>query len=447
MSPNQLFVLTGLLALAVWIPLVMQLSGDARVVIPSILLGVAAFAPDAVGVIGGGSREGLAAAVAPRMQPDATLSWALSGLYLVIVGCLVVTKRRLRAWRTPLDKVMLALVLGYWLIGAISNYVNSVPAPRVSFYLVPLIAAAAYAFRPTYDLAIKILAIGCTVVCGVGLFVAAFRPGVAYTEPTRFTSFLFSNRLAGITEHPNALALTAAIGFVTGLRLPGVSRWICLAFCSLALIGADSRTGWFGLGAAACVLLAGASKGNVKARRNLAPRLLLACGLSVIVAFVISSYLGQIQGNSFHGRGPIWRFVLDNWSSSLWIGHGPGAWAKLIEAGKVPVYVGQAHGQFFETLYTLGAAGIVVLTAILVVWSIRSYRFAAYGEWTPLALQALVIAYGTLESPLNLWGVGSDLWLLAMILFLESPELEPGRAWSTRTAGPPEGFQKSYSFG
>ena len=86
----------------------------------------------------------------------------------------------------------------------------------------------------------------------------------------------------------------------------------------------------------------------------------------------------------------------------------------------LPPNVGQAHGQFFETLFTTGLVGVALLIAILVVWTQKSIEATKWGYWLPLALQMIVVSYGVLESPLTPWGIDPTIWV-SIALFLDPP--------------------------
>jgi O-antigen ligase len=379
------------------------------------LLGLAGFVPIGAALAAHTSRADYNGAQAT------TLSWILLLCYLAVVAAIAVNPTRRAAIQASThDKAMIALVIAYWCVGLVSDAWNGFAPTRISFYLVPLAFGAALLFRPNYRDALRLLMFGCFAACAASLALAAVRPSIAFTDPARNSGFLFSNRLAGVLEHPNAMGLVAAIGLLLGWRERGTTRALVVAVCTIALIGSDSRNSWVACAAAFGVMLAGSRPRGQDRLRPIAGRLVFGLTVVLLCAALASFYFGRsANGGTLDGRRAIWDFVLVHWKASPIIGQGPGVWNKLIAEGVVPSTVGQAHGQFFETLFTLGLTGVGLLIALVVVWSIKSIHAARRGEWTPLALELLLLAYGLLESPLSPWSAGATVWVFSLVLFLD----------------------------
>lgn len=417
LSPYYVLLFAGIASAICWIPVVIDWiavpSGRHRqFLIPPSLLALAAFVPTAVALI-------LTSRTTFVGSDTTSLNTILISLYVLGVGAMAIMVPRLGT-QSPLNGVILGIILLYWMVGIIANYLAGLPLGRLSLFLIPVLLAAAWMWRPRYVDALSVVAFVTIVACGISLVFAAVDPSEAFTEPVRSATFLFPDRLAGIFEHPNALGLFAGIGFVISWQSKNWVRYLGGPICGIALIGSDSRTAWFGVAAAFCILLAGRTKDSRRARSFTTFRGLLAGSLVVLAALGISRYLvpeGQTDG--FTGRTSIWHFVLEHWGESPLIGHGSSVWTHLIAAGRVPIYAGQAHDQFFQTLFTVGAVGVVLLAVLLWVWTVKSMRAARAGYWLPLAFEALIIAYSMFESPLSLEGIGADIWLLSIILFLD----------------------------
>ena len=390
-------------------------SGESRrqLILAPSLLGLAAVVPTAAALFTTADRSQFTGG------QTTSLSWLLSGLYLLGVGAVAARSMG----RLPTDasnRKLLVLLLVYWSIGAVSDYYNGFGYHRVSFFLVPLVFLAAALQRPAYESAIRVLAVGSVAICAASFVLAAIKPSVAFTDPTRLASFLFAHRLAGVLEHANGLGLFAGIGVILSWRAGGRLRLVGLPICLLALVASDSRSAWFGTAAAAAVLAAGANPSRHAPSRRVPIRLFVGAGLVLLAGFAVRTYaVGLNERQNLNGRTEIWHFVLTHWKTSPIVGHGPGIWTNLISDGVLSPNVGQAHDQFFETLFTTGLVGVALLIAILFVWTQKSIEAAKQGYWLPLALQMLVVSYAVLESPLAPWGIGPTLWVLSIALFID----------------------------
>ncbi|MFN8160104.1 MAG: glycosyltransferase [Solirubrobacterales bacterium] len=417
-----------------------------QLILAPLLLALAAFAPIAI-----------ALEFNPRNDlggtPTAQLNWAFIALYLLGVCVLLLTSRSFGAG-SQYTRGTAIVIVTYWAVGAISNYHAGLQLGRVSFLLVPIVFVAAWWLRPEYDDAIAVLTYTCIAVCGASLVVALVDPSSAFVDlPTRFLTFLHHDRLAGITQQPNQLGLFAAAGALLAWDRGGWTRWVGLPVCILTLLLSEARGSWLAFAVGFGILLAGhgfpsrnraeGEWGRHAVRRRWLVRAGLAVAAAVGAAVAVVAYLadvGDVQG--FTGRTEIWSYVLDHWGESPIIGHGPEVWKDLIGAGLVPAWGKNGHGVFFEALFTMGIAGVLLLAALLVVWTAKSARPARQGVWLPLALEGLIVAYGLLGSPLRIWSIGPEVWLFSIVLFLDPAEglsAPPVRGKAAARAGSGEG--------
>lgn len=419
MTPSRFVLLLVLASGLCWVLLMTSwLAGwrhaSGRLMAAPSLLGIAAFAPLGLALASGSSvnRSSLTGSELART------TWMLLLLYLLAVSAVVVGSQLGVPRPSRVDAGIFLLVCAYWLLGAVSNSLNGFPVARLSFFATPVIFAAALAFRPRYGDALRVLTYGALGVCAASLLLAIYEPSVAFTDPSR-TAILFSDRLAGIVSHPNGLGLIASLGVVLGWHARGLSRWLVTLPCLLTLVASDSRNAWFACGVALMMLMAG-SRLIGRRRGPVRARLLFALMLIAVGAFWARSQFGQTGNNAtFDGRRTVWDFVLAHWRESPLIGHGPGVWTRLMAESQVGPTFGQAHNQVLETLFTTGLAGMVILVALVALWTIKSLRAARLGDWLPLALQFLILSYGLLESPFSIWGLGDNIWVLSLVLFLQ----------------------------
>lgn len=367
-----------------------------------------------------------------------SLNWQLGGLYLVAVAVALGGSVRGRSGGGP----MVVVLLLYWFTGAVADYAQGAGATRLSFFLVPIVLFAAHRLRPSYQDALAIICYVAIAVSAVSVLLAVVDPSVGLTASARSSAWLFEERVAGVFEHPNGLGLFAGVGLVVSWCLGGWKRLVGVPLCGLALIGSDSRTAWLGTGAALCVLVAGALGRRSGSRHGssaiLARVVFGAIGAALLALAAVGYAFPSERSNGFTGRRAVWNFVLDNWSENAIIGHGPQEWRRLIASGDLPAYAGQAHSQVLETLYVTGLIGMILLAGLLVLWTRSSIRAARIGEWQPLALETLVLAYGLMEAPISPWGISGTLWLLSLVVLLDpkgdEAEAEAHRALSTTPA-------------
>lgn len=394
----------GAVSWGIVVPYRLAAARSARVyLVPAVLLALAAFVPVAVAIWDGGRAElGLS---------DPQISRILIAAYL-FGACTTALYAQRVPWRP--QRRIFVLVLGYWLVTAVSNYYAGLPVGRLSFWAIPLIFLVAWQYRVRYGDSLRLLALVSLAVCGASLLLAYVEPSAAFFDEARVARFLSTERLAGVTEHPNALGLLAALGVVLWWYW---KPWLGLPICGVALIASDSRTAWLACAAAFIVIFVA---GRHRERPFSPAQLVFGGVLLVAVAWFLVTYAApeQQQELTFTGRVEVWEFVGSHWDQSPVIGHGPGVWQELISGGQLPIWAGQAHNQLLQTLYTTGLVGVVLLLALAWCWTANNLRFARDGFPLPLALEAALVVYALFESPFTHVGVSSNIWLLALVLFL-----------------------------
>jgi O-antigen ligase len=389
---------------------------DKLFLVPAALLAVAAFVPQAV-AIWGGDRATLG-------QSEAELSRALIAVYLLGVFTTILLAPKVERG----DGVrILWVVLLYWVTSAVSNLNAGLSMGRLSFFVVPVVFIVAWRYRPSYRDALSLLMWVSLVVCGASLLLALVNSSSAFEGHVRVAHILSQERLAGVLDDPNTLGPFAAIGVVLWWRREGWLSVLGVSVCGLALLASDSRTAWFACAAASIVLVVG----QRHQARPLSRGLLTLGGLLALAALVILTFaLVNEPGHSpesFSGRTDLWQYVTDRWDESPILGHGPQVWSSLLSHGQVPIWWGQAHNQFLQSLYTTGLIGVGLLVLLFWFWTAANLRFARDGYLLPLALEALVAVYAIFESPITPDAVDHNVWLLSILLFLRpaSSQLVP----------------------
>ena len=390
---------------------------DKLFLVPAVLLAVAAFVPEGVAIWGGG-RETLG-------QADPALSRALIAVYLLGVFITILLAPRVARG----DGVwILCVILLYWATSAVSNLHAALPMGRLSFFIVPVVFIMAWRYRPSYRDALSLLMWVSLAVCGASLLFAFVDPSNAFLGYVRVAHILSEKRLAGVLDDPNALGPLAAIGVVLWWRREGWLSVLGVSVCGLALLATDSRAAWFCCAAALIVLLVGKRhQARPLSRAGLTfAGTVLALGALLIFTFALVEEQGHSR-ESFSGRAEIWQFVGDKWDESPILGHGANAWSSLISEGQVPPWWGQAHNQFFQTLYTTGLIGVALMVLLVWFWTAANLRFARGGYLLPLALEAVVLVQAMFESPITPSAVNHNVWLLSILLFLSpaSTQLAP----------------------
>jgi len=133
------------------------------------------------------------------------------------------------------------------------------------------------------------------------------------------------------------------------------------------------------------------------------------------------------------GRDQIWAVAMEEWHANPVFGYGPGLWNEEFRASINLPNATNAHNQFLDTLArsgTVGAIGLVLYAAVLLVMSVR-YARATGG--LSLALFVSLALLSISEVPLILFGYGTELFAhLLLIIVLASAASEHVRVPAPR---------------
>ena len=385
-----------------------------------IALGIAALLPTTIAYFATSNRD-----TVPTRSLVVDMNHGLIFLYLLVVAILIMRRPPVRRILTPTNVALGLLLSSYWLVGTLANLYEGYSFGQISFFLVPIVFVASVALRTTAERALSVLAWACVIVCSASLLLAMLRPNMAFMATIGPPPPLPFRRLAGVFMHANVLGPFAGIGVVLSWSRGWRWRLTALPICFITLVACQSRGSWAATALALSFLLVSTTRVARKVSSTLGSFVAVAATLVAFFSVGVVAF-SQQKGVTFNGRADVWRFVAHHWTSSPFIGHGPGVWRSLIAKGTVATWVGQAHNQALETLYTTGLVGIILLTAILVFWTRRSIRLAAQGFWMPLALEAFIVSYSMLESPISPWGFTSILWILSLVVFLDEPVSDCG---------------------
>jgi O-antigen ligase len=287
-----------------------------------------------------------------------------------------------------------------WFVTLLSA-VNNVWSPKLLGGLMPLVAYALFAAARAGAPLIAELRRVMVAILVVSLTMYVLTPAVATLSATRSTG-VDDARLAGVFSHPNGMGAAAAVALLLALVMErGVARSMTVVLAVAALLLSDSRTALVAVAACVPLLLAAprlqSTRVSSQARR-----------LGVVVGALSGGFL-LVQGlltnssdvASVNGRTLVWDYVIEEWHSQRYFGAGPDGWTSARLLAAVPQYAGQAHNQFFETLYLFGLFGVIVLTLLLVVNIASACRLFRAGNPLPLGVLVCLLVTGFSESPLK----------------------------------------------
>lgn len=317
-----------------------------------------------------------ASPVAPifgRVDPARTLSMQTNVTLLVVAAMVTVIVLALPVVAIPRygrDALLGLVALG--LARLLSGYLNGA-GMAMGLLALPLTATAILVFpRPSRAwLEPRILWVLRAHVWGS---VAAALLFSAWAVVPNYGIPVPHSRLAGITTHPNALGMLAAVLLILEWKRRPLSR-VGVVLAAVVLVWAQSKTAW---GAVAVVAAVGLARwlGRRAPARSLLPHVVLAG----VVAF--TSYIGlglaepeqaTTKGDdtteTFTGRTAIWEATLEVWQSDPLIGYGPYLWDDPMDrrfAGRVGFPPGHAHNQLIQALGEAGVIGGLALVVALV---------------------------------------------------------------------------------
>jgi len=262
-------------------------------------------------------------------------------------------------------------------------------------------------------------------------------------------------RFGGLAPHAVAMGMFAQIALLCLWCRPFRHRWLNRAAWLLGLgvlFIAQSKTAWIAM--LLCVICMFAVRQAPGIWRRLGdPREgafgALACMGIIFLSLALMGVLllGDI-GNRWEdfsgtsegaqlmtmtGRDQIWAVAMEEWHANPVFGYGPGLWNEEFRASINLPNATNAHNQFLDTLArsgTVGAIGLVLYAAVLLVMSVR-YARATGG--LSLALFVSLALLSISEVPLILFGYGTELFAhLLLIIVLASAASEHVRVPAPR---------------
>jgi O-antigen ligase len=334
--------------------------------------------------------------------------------------------------------------------------------PRVSHeYLYPLLlgVAAVLASPLERDRILDATRTGLFVFLLAGLVLIPLNPTLVL-DPT-YSQGLLSGvpRLAGLAAHSVGLGmLTQTALFILWAR-PFSNRWVNRAAWLLGLAVlfiAQSKTAWvaFAIGSV-CMLMVRRVPDSVDRlgdprQSGFAVGVCMAIIGAVVLGLfsllvvdlpaVIAGFFDTSEGAqlvSMTGRDRIWIVAMEEWQKSPVFGYGLTLWDPLFRAGIGMPFATHAHNQFLDTLArtgSVGAAGLVLYAAVLLVMSIRHAR--ATGGLS-LAMFAALALLSISEVPLMLMGYGVEVFThLLLVITLAGSARSQARAAPVAAAPP-----------
>ncbi len=318
---------------------------------------------------------------------------------LVLVAALALREAVLKRVRGASSAFWLILAL--WFVTLLSAIANSW-SPKLLGWLLPLVVLALFASARSGAPILSELRRVLVAVLAASLAMFVLAPGAATMTATRSAEG-GGARLAGVFSHPNGMGAAAAAALVLGLATSSGLRRVAISLMALLTLAlADSRTAL--VAAAVCIPLVLAAPAAVGARvdSDAVRRLILAvCSLAGGTLVVQGLLANSTDISSVNGRTLVWQYVIEEWQRQPALGAGPDGWSAARLLAEVPQYAGQAHNQFFETLYLYGLAGVVVLGLVVVVALVKAGRLWRTGAPAALALLVCILVTGFSESPLK----------------------------------------------
>jgi O-antigen ligase len=388
------------------------------------LLAAACFAPAAAATVRG---------VDVRVTTSATevqLGRALLGALLVVFVFLA-TRSVYRGHALRLrHPALAALLVAYWALGAFSDAMHGRSPTSLTYYAIPaVVVGAALTFPSPASVRRSLVYVG-VAVCASSLVVGALGYDSAHYSAMRILPPPFHERLAGITDHPNAL------GAVAAMTLVGVAAdrsrwwwWVMAAVAASTLVLSESRGAWLAATAGLVVLGLGAYHGKATSRRVRAAVLVGGGVLFAAAAAALTRIILTADDEALNQRFLLWRFVLRHWRDSPFFGLGPSVWRDLMRQDALPAYAGQAHNQVLDTLLTVGLCGLLLLILLFALWARAAIAAARMDDWLPLSMVVLLIVECVFESTLSITNLSVELWIVLTAIYLtpdvrRAPSLE-----------------------
>lgn len=336
-------------------------------------------------------------------------SQATTALVLASAAVSVVRTRRW-AWT-----VVLGIVAFYsaTILGAIFGTVWSFPQ---ALWLTPLVllAVARRDLSPVW--VAQVVGRAAVSLITASLLAILLVPSVALQDDSRYLSL---PRVSGMAVHANGLGAVAVVAIVVqvsrGRRISSPS----VLLAAIALVVAQSWTGWLMLGTAT-VLLSGDRRWPTAARTATSAALAI---LMAAAAFMPSVVMPRIEAvasddDAFTGRRRIWEVALAEHDESPWFGYGPALLDEEFRR-RNGLYeldaAGQAHNQVVQTLGDAGYFGLLGLAVLVVAW-LHAARRCRHEAVVPLL--AILAVRGLSETPLR--PAGASFLLVSVVALLSA---------------------------
>ena len=361
------------------------------------------------------------------------------------------------AWHRQMPSPVLTVVfIGYWITTVATSALFGSHRQISHEYLYPLIfgCAGLLATVPERD---KILDASRTALFWfllLGVLLIPVMPSMVLDASYNQGLIPGLPRFGGLAPHPVALGTFAQIALLCLWCRPFRHRWLNSAAWVLGLgvlFMAQSKTAWIAFILCAIGMLAVRHGPNLW-RRLGDPRegafgivvcltaILLGLGLLALVLFgdlgaQVTDFSESAQGAqliSMTGRDRIWAIAMEEWHENPVFGYGPSLWDDAFRASIGMPNATNAHNQFLDTLArsgTVGAAGLVIYTCVLLVMSIR-YARATGGLSLALILSLALLSIS--EVPLILFGYGTELFA-HLLLVITLASAAAGRVSAPRT--------------
>lgn len=271
---------------------------------------------------------------------------------------------------------LLLAVGGFYLALMLSAFLGSAgqSAPPVIYLTTPLFVFAFLAngtYEPAFLVRVTSNAVRVTLALSFAA-VAVLPPEVAFNTFEART-FFGVERLAGITGHPNSLALLAVVGLL--LEILRRSRWWWKALPVVALLFAQSTTMY--VAAAVALILFFSSRSRVA----LAGIWVLAVAGAALM-IIAPEYLGGLidralpdNASTFTGRARIWDAAQQATEGYPLFGWGPSLFDENFRASfglsEVATHAFSQYLQSYAGQGIVGALSLAVLILAMVAYAIR----------------------------------------------------------------------------
>lgn len=257
------------------------------------------------------------------------------------------------------------------------------------------------------------------------------------------------------TEHPNVLAVYAALMIVTALTLLAQNAklrwflWSIILIGIIALFLTKSRTTLLALVAA--LTIAGLLKAEPKWRTIglIAGTFAISVmGLAISILQLwdrigVAAAMGRTEHiTSLTGRVPLWLELLKHASERPWCGSGYGAfWDSRMIQRTSELFLWEithAHSVFLEALLNLGIVGLTVFVAILISTLIIATKALLYTRRPEFQLILIVTLFALIHgiAEASFYSLGFESYALLFLIYRlnrESPDYQSLKDCSSTT--------------